>query len=341
MTLSVAIAGASGYAGGELARLLHNHPHFRVVTLAAGAKSGALVESVHPHLTALRGTAFVETSASTLENHDLVFLALPHGASAALARELKSPKIVDLGADFRLESAEQWNRYYGSTPHAGHWIYGLPELCDVSAIAAATRVANPGCYATAIALAAAPALSAGVADGTDITVVAASGTSGAGRSASESLLASEIMGSVSSYKTGGIHQHTPEIEQTLGRFSTSDVRISFTPLLVPMPRGIHATITMRAEGTNRESLKSIYENFYREKHFVSVLAGNEQPRTANVLGTNNVELQVTFDEHVNRLIVTAVIDNLGKGAAAQAIQNANIMCGFDQSTGLKLMGVAP
>ncbi|MEY2634537.1 MAG: hypothetical protein RIS75_477, partial [Actinomycetota bacterium] len=244
MTITVAIAGASGYAGAELARLLHSHPDFVVQTLAAGSQAGASVIEVHPQLAAFNDWVFADTSVEILNQHDLVFLALPHGQSAALATQLHPDvKIVDLGADFRLESSQAWDTYYGSTPHAGSWAYGLSEVLGTESLHGATRIANPGCYATAIALGAASAINSQLIDSSDVVVVAASGTSGAGRSASVSLLGAEVMGSVSSYKTGGVHQHTPEIEQTLQTLTHNEVKISFTPLLAPMSRGIHATIT--------------------------------------------------------------------------------------------------
>lgn len=344
MTISVAIAGGSGYAGGELLRLLAFHPEFRVSTVAASTKAGAPIRSIHPHLFEWRDVVFVDTDPAQLSQHDLVFLALPHGASAAIAAQLTGDcKVVDLGADFRLQAAAQWTKYYGDKhPHAGTWQYGLPELTDVASIAAANRVANPGCYATAIALAAAPAVAQNLCDASDIVVVAASGTSGAGRTASESLLATEIMGSMSSYKTGGVHQHTPEIEQTLNALASGGTKISFTPLLAPMSRGIHATVTAKLmSGASAADVRKAYVSRFADQPFVHVLPEGEQPRTANVLGTNHAQLQVMVDEHTNRLVVTIVIDNLVKGAAGQAIQNANIMFGFDQSTGLDQMGVAP
>lgn len=344
MTYSVAIAGASGYAGGELLRLLDSHPDFQVKTVAASSKAGQPIRSVHPHLFSWRDEAFAETDPAILSEHDLVFLALPHGASAAVVSAMgDGSRIVDLGADFRLTDAAQWARYYGTAHnHAGSWTYGLTELVARTSIAAADRVANPGCYATAIALAAAPAVAADIVDASDLVVVAASGTSGAGRTASESLLATEIMGSISSYKTGGVHQHTPEIEQTLSALTKSTVKLSFTPLLAPMSRGIHATVTAKLHSSvGSAEIRSLYEAKYASEPFVQLLPAGEQPRTSSVVGTNMAQLQVLVDEHTSRLVVTIVIDNLVKGAAGQAIQNANIMFGLDPSTGLTQMGVAP
>jgi N-acetyl-gamma-glutamyl-phosphate reductase len=342
MKHTVAVAGASGYAGGELLRLLDSHLHFDVTVVSAGSKAGMPIEAVHPHLGAWRGKVFADSDPALLATADLVFLALPHGASAEIASQLPDRvKVVDLGADFRLTSADAWTRYYSKTiPHAGSWTYGLPELVDNAVIAQSQRVANPGCYATAIALAAAPAIVNNVVDASDLVVVAASGTSGAGRTPSETLLASEVMGSISSYKTGGVHQHTPEIEQTLSNLAASDVKLSFTPLLAPMSRGIHATLTAKLTQEITDP-NALYTKYFADSPFVTVLPVAEQPRTSSVLGSNFVHMQAMIDSHTNRLVVTVVIDNLVKGAAGQAIQNANLMFGFDQSTGLHGIGVAP
>lgn len=341
MTISVAVAGASGYAGGELLRLVAAHSDFHLGLATANQQAGAAIRSVHPHLAGLGELRFGATDAAELARHDLVFLALPHGASAAIAAQLPDRcKVVDLGADFRLESAADWQRYYGNAlPYAGNWIYGLPELTGHGPIAASNRVANPGCYATAIALAAAPLLKRNVVDAGDIVAVAASGTSGAGRTPSDNLLASEVMGSVSSYKTGGVHQHTPEIEQSLRKFSGMDVKLSFTPLLAPMSRGIHATVT--AKLTSAADLNLLFADFYRDQPFVTVLPMPEQPRTSSVLGVNQVQLQALTDDHTGRAVVTIVLDNLVKGAAGQGIQNANIMFGLPETTGLSSLGIAP
>jgi N-acetyl-gamma-glutamyl-phosphate reductase len=342
MKQTVAIAGASGYAGGELLRLLAHHPNFDVTVVSADSKAGLPIEQFHPHLPQWRGQKFASSDPALLSSADLVFLALPHGASANIAAQIPSSvKIVDLGADFRLESASAWQKYYSKEiPHAGSWTYGLPELVDREAIKSSARVANPGCYATAISLAAAPLLANALVDASDVVVVAASGTSGAGRNAVESLLASEVMGSMSSYKTGGVHQHTPEIEQTLSKIAGSEVKLSFTPLLAPMSRGIHVTLTSKITSKITD-INAVFHDFYKGSSFVNVLPVGEQPRTGAVLGGNQTNIQAMVDEHTNRVIVTATIDNLVKGAAGQAIQNANLMCGFEESTGLSGIGVAP
>lgn len=340
MTVNVAVAGASGYAGGELLRLLAGHPKFRIRAVTAQGNAGQRLASVHPQLASLGELELLATTPENLSTADLVFLALPHGASAAIVNALPGHiRVVDLGADFRLQSTDAWSTYYPGSPHAGHWTYGLPELVDRSVISAASRVANPGCYATAIALGFAPILQH--VDASDLTVVAASGTSGAGRKATESLLASEVMGSMSAYKVGGVHQHTPEIEQTLAPFTNSEVRLSFTPLLAPMSRGILATLTAKATDPAAANVHDLLASFYDGEPFVRVLPIGEQPTTAATYGSNVVLVQGAFDAHTNRVVITVAIDNLVKGAAGQALQNANLMHDLDESAGLSTIGVAP
>ena len=339
--MKIGVVGASGYSGGELLRLLSSHPHFQVEYIAAGSQAGASITSVHPQLVNYADRAFEATEISQMNKCELLFFALPHGESAKIIAEVDSKiRIVDLGADFRLESPTSWDKYYGGE-YAGAWVYGLPEIPGQrEKISSATRVANPGCYATAIALAAAPALHSKIIDGSDIVVVAASGTTGAGRKASTNLLGSEIMGSLTSYKFGGVHQHTPEIEQTLSSLGDGDVKISFTPILAPMPRGILATVTAKLKSNLKTSdVQEIYRDFYKGEDFVSVLRGNQLPKTSAVLGSNSAQIQVAVDEHTNRIVISAVIDNLGKGAASQAIQNANLISGFPENAGLSSQGI--
>lgn len=340
--INVAVVGASGYAGGELLGILAGHPEMTLTLACAGEKSGELLTHVHPRLIGVphyEGSRFAQTDPVLMSDADLVFIALPPGQSALLANELPPPvKIVDLGADFRLRDAAAWRKYYGGE-HAGTWTYGLPELPDARpSIAASSRVANPGCYATAVALALWPAHAAGVIDATDVTVVAASGATGAGRKATESLLASSVMGSMSSYKVGGAHQHTPEMEQTIKGVGSGEVRIGFTPYLAPMPRGIISTCTAQTSVSAAE-LSSIYQSAYGNEYFVKVISVGQNLQTSSVSGTNAAQIQVALDEHTGRLVAIVVIDNLGKGAAGQAVQNANIMCGLPESTGLTLTGV--
>ncbi len=329
--MKTAVIGASGYSGGELLRILAGHPDFEVSAISAHSNAGEDVTSIHPFLHAYSGRKFVEVSSIDWKEIDFAFLALPHGESAKISLAIpKNIKIVDLGADFRLENPQMWEKYYGGD-HAGTWPYGLPELFREH-IVGAKRVANPGCYATAIALSVAPVAS--FID-TDIVVVAASGTTGAGRSAKINLLGSEVIGSLTSYKFGGVHQHTPEIEETICSISGQNMRVSFTPILAPMPRGILSTTTARlANWISTKEMHGMVSEYFRNEQFVTVLPLGQMPQTNAVYGTNRVHLQVACDEHTQRVIISAAIDNLGKGAAGQAIQNANLMCGFAESTGL-------
>lgn len=342
---SVAVAGASGYAGGELLRYLAQHPTFDLVAACAVGRAGESLTAVHPQFagTSWAGLVLDETTTDVLGQADLVFLAMPHGESAALVAQLPSEtKIVDLGADFRLHSADAWSTFYGGE-HAGSWTYGLPELPGARAqIREATKVANPGCYPTAVALALAPLAKAGAIDPMDIVVVAASGTSGAGRKATDSLLATNVMGSMGAYKVGGVHQHTPEMEQSIaaaGGWGIADVTLSFTPMLAPMPRGIVATCT--ATLTKVVDARSIMSAAYAGEQFVTVLPEGQWPQTGSVSGTNAAQLQVAVDDHTGRVVVVSVIDNLGKGAAGQAVQNANLMLGLDEGAGLDVIGITP
>jgi len=340
---TAAVAGASGYAGGELLRLLLGHPGLGVGPVAGGESAGRPVTELHPQLPQLAGQVFGPTEAAVLAESDLVFLALPHGRSAALVAELPADlPVVDLGADFRLTDAAAWSAYYGG-PHAGSWPYGLPELPGArAALAGATRVANPGCYATAVALALAPVLGAALVEPADVVVVAASGTSGAGRAAKRNLLGSEVMGALSAYKAGGTHQHTPEMEQSLTAAAGAEVTLSFTPVLAPMPRGILATCTaVLTDGTTEATLRDAMHAAYDDEPFVHVLPEGVWPTTAATLGSNSVQLQVAADLHAGRAVVVAVLDNLVKGAAGQAVQNGNRVLGLDETAGLPVAGVAP
>ena len=338
--MKTAVIGASGYAGGELLRLLATHPVFEVAVVSAHSNAGEQVTSVHPQLQSYAGREFVTADSIDFAPIELVFLALPHGESAALIAKLPSHlKIVDLGADFRLEDPAQWEKYYGGK-HAGAWVYGLPELApgQRETIKNQNKVANPGCYATSISLGIAPAIS--LIDSSDIVVVAASGTTGAGRSAKINLIGSEVMGSLSSYKFGGVHQHTPEIEQALSAVANKEVKISFTPILAPMPRGILATITAKlTSAMTTEQAHQLYSKHYANEFFVDLLPAGQMPKTSAVTGSNKVQIQVAVDQHSNRLVVSVAIDNLGKGAAGQAIQNANLICGLSEISGLALDGI--
>lgn len=343
MGLRVAVAGASGYAGGELLRLIALHPELELRVATAATHAGQPIGAVHPHLVDLADHVFVPTDPAALADADVVFLALPHGQSAAIAATLPaSALVVDIGADFRLRDPKAWAKFYGGT-HAGTWTYGLPELPGARArIAASRRIANPGCYVTAATLALAPLFAHRLVEPHDVVIVAASGTTGAGRTPKPNLLASEVMGSLSAYKVGGVHQHTPEIEQNLSDVAGEAVTVSFTPILAPLPRGILATCTARPKsGVDADAVRSALADAYRDEPFIRLLPEESWPQTAATIGSNAVHLQAAFDEAAHRVVVVAALDNLTKGAAGQAIQNANIALGFPETTGLSRIGVAP
>jgi N-acetyl-gamma-glutamyl-phosphate reductase len=338
MGTTVAVAGASGYAGGELLRLLSAHPEFEVGPVAAHSNAGEPLGAVHPHLATLADRELVPTDPAVLADADLVFLALPHGQSAAVAAQLPADlPVVDLGADHRLVSAEAWARTYGGD-HPGAWPYGLPELPGQrAAITAGGRAAATGCYAVATILPLAPLVAAGLVEPDDVVVVAASGSSGAGRSAKGSLLGSEVMGDLSPYSVGR-HRHVPEILQATGAGS-----VSFTPVLAPMPRGILATVTARPAraGITAADVREVLAGAYGAEPFVHLLPEDRWPHTAATLGSNSAHLQATLDADSGRVIVCSAIDNLGKGAAGQAVQCANLLLGLAETTGLPVDGVAP
>ncbi|MGO9054716.1 MAG: N-acetyl-gamma-glutamyl-phosphate reductase [Streptosporangiaceae bacterium] len=405
MGARVAVAGASGYAGGELLRLLAAHPDLELGAVTADSSAGKAIGEVHPHLAGINALAdrvLQPHGEASLAACDLVFLALPAGQSAALAATLPdSVKAVDLGPDFRLSDPDAWTRHYGSV-HAGRWVTGLPELPGArEQIRTAGRVAAPGCYATAAILALVPLVAAGLVRPDDIVIVAASGTSGAGRSLRADLLGSEVMGSVSAYAAGGAHRHTPEIEQAVREAASasetgpSDARpgpasatqgsatqgsatqasatqaspdravsrepgpdrgpepgseapgpsvcVSFTPLLAPMPRGILATCTARlsSPGSGTSELRAALTAAYAAEPFACVLPEGRWPATASVAGSNGAQLQVAADSRAGRAVIVSAIDNLGKGAAGQAIQDANLMLGLPETAGLTASGIAP
>ncbi|MET8825327.1 N-acetyl-gamma-glutamyl-phosphate reductase [Streptomyces sp. NPDC004610] len=342
MTVRAAVAGASGYAGGELLRLLLAHPEVETGTLTAHSNAGQRLGAVQPHLAPLADRILVETTPEALAGHDVVFLALPHGQSAAVAERLgPDVLVIDMGADFRLRDAADWETFYGSA-HAGTWPYGLPELPGArAALEGSKRIAVPGCYPTAVSLALFPAYAAGLA-GPEAVVVAASGTSGAGKAPKPHLLGSEVMGSMTPYGVGGGHRHTPEMTQNLSAVAGERIAVSFTPTLAPMPRGILATCNVKArEGVTGESVRAAYEKAFADEPFVRLLPEGQWPATASVQGSNAVQVQVAYDAAVGRIIAISAIDNLTKGTAGGAVQSMNLALGLDETTGLSTIGVAP
>jgi N-acetyl-gamma-glutamyl-phosphate reductase len=336
-----AVAGASGYAGGEVLRLLLGHPDVEIGAVTAGSNAGERLGTLQPHLVPLADRVLEETTVEVLSGHDVVFLGLPHGQSGAIARQLPDDTVViDCGADFRLTDESAWDAFYGGE-YAGSWPYGLPELADQRAqVAGSSRIAVPGCYPTVSTLAVAPAVAAGIVDASGIVVVAASGTSGAGKAAKPHLLGSEVMGSASAYGVGGTHRHTPEITQNLRLLTEDEVRVSFTPLLVPMPRGILATCSAPTT-VDADEAYATYEKAYADEPFVHLLPPGQWPQTKSVLGSNAVHVQVTVDRTAGRLVAVAAVDNLAKGTGGAAVQCMNLALGLPEATGLTTVGLAP
>ncbi len=346
MSYSVAIAGASGYAGGELLRLLSAHPEFEVVTVTAHQNAGQPLASVHPHLVSLGHLVLQETTPRVLAGHDIVFLALPHGASGAITAQLPDDVlVVDCGADHRLADPDAWATWYGGE-YFGAWTYGMPELLLADGrrqrdnLAGARRIAVPGCNVTAITLGLAPGVAAGVIAADDLVSVLAVGPSGAGKSLRTDLLAAEILGSASAYGVGGAHRHNPEIVQNLTAAGGRDVSISFTPVLVPMARGILATSTAKL-AAEPSAVRAAWEEAYAGEPFVRLLPSGVFPRVADTTGANTCLVGVSVDERAGRVVVVSALDNLVKGTAGAAIQSSNLALGLPESLGLPVNGVAP
>ena len=345
MTVRIAVAGASGYAGGEILRLLCGHPRLatgelEIGALTAGGNAGTRLGEHHKHLLPLADRVLEETTPEVLAGHDVVFLGLPHGQSAVIANALPpTTLIIDCGADFRLKDAGEWTRYYGGE-HAGTWPYGMPELLDNRAeLAGATRIAVPGCYPTVSILTIAPALAAGLIE-PRVNVVALSGTSGAGRAPKANLLASEVLGSARAYGVGGVHRHTPEIIQALSAVADQPVDVSFTPVLVPMPRGILSTVTARTTSSTEE-IRAAYAAAYDEEPFIYVLPEGEFPETGAVVGSNAIQIGFAIDERAGVLTAVGAVDNLTKGTGGAAVQSMNLALGWGETEGLTTVGVAP
>lgn len=343
--IKVAVAGASGYAGGEILRLLLGHPAYAqgrlsIGALTAAASAGSTLAEHHPHLTPLAQRVVEPTEPAVLAGHDVVFLGLPHGHSAALASQLgPDTVIIDCGADFRLTDAAAWERFYG-TPHAGSWPYGLPELPGArERLRGARRIAVPGCYPTAALLALLPAVASDLVEPA-VTVVAVSGTSGAGRAAKTDLLGAEVIGSARAYNIAGVHRHTPEIAQGLGAVSGRDVTVSFTPVLIPTSRGILATCTARTRASLPQ-LREAYEKAYDAEPFIYLMPDDQLPRTGAVIGSNAAHIAVAVDEAAQTFVAIAAIDNLVKGTAGAAVQSMNLALGWPETEGLSVIGVAP
>jgi N-acetyl-gamma-glutamyl-phosphate reductase len=339
MNLRVAVAGASGYVGGELLRLIDIHPNLELVTVTANSNVGQSVGAVHPKLHSFKDLVFVETNAETLANHDVVFLALPHTKSAEVVNWLDPDVLVlDCGADFRLESAPDFERFYKS-PHRGTWAYGMPELLIGSgvkqreALSGQKRIAVPGCNATAITLALAPLLAANLISPADLVSTLSVGTSGAGAAAEVNQ--GTGLQSAFAYQVGGIHRHIPEIQQNLNRVASSAVSITFTPVLVPMFRGILAVNTARVlPGTTLEALRQSLLDAYENEKYIQILPVGEFPDTKEVAMNNLFKIGIALDEETGRAVVISAIDNLVKGTAGAALQSMDIALGLAEELGI-------
>ncbi|GAA4732686.1 N-acetyl-gamma-glutamyl-phosphate reductase [Isoptericola chiayiensis] len=351
--LRVAVAGASGYAGGEFLRLAAQHPHLEIGALTAHSNAGTPLGAVQPHLRSLADRVLEPTTAEVLAGHDVVVLGLPHGASGELAAQLGDDVLVlDLGADHRLASAADWRAFYGSE-HAGTWPYGLPELIVADdagtgtqreRLAGVRRVAVPGCNVTAVTLGLQPGIAAGLLDPSDLVAVLANGFSGAGKALKPHLLAAEGLGAASPYAVAGTHRHIPEITQNLRTAGADAVSISFTPTLVPMARGILATATARlapGRSVDADAVRAVWEQAYADEPFVELLPAGQWPSTAATLGSNAALVQVALDEAAGRVVTVTAIDNLVKGTAGQAVQAMNLALGLPETAGLATEGVAP
>lgn len=347
MTYTVAVSGASGYAGGEILRLLAGHPDIEIRTVTAHSNAGQLLIQHQPHLRSLAHLTLQDTTPEILAGHDIVFLALPHGQSGQYTDALGDvPLVIDAGADHRLTSQEPWDAFYGGRFHEP-WAYGVPELLTGGVkqrenLRGASRISAPGCNASTVSLSLVPGVAAGVIDPSDIVSVLAVGPSGAGKSLKTNLLAGEILGTANPYAVGGTHRHIPEIQQALRAAGAADVRISFTPVLVPMSRGILATSTAPiVDGVSDEQIRAAWEGAYGDETFVQLLPEGQFPRTADVLGANMALMGLAIDRAANRVTVVAAVDNLAKGTAGAAVQSMNIALGLPEDRALTVNGVAP
>jgi N-acetyl-gamma-glutamyl-phosphate reductase len=341
-SISVAVVGASGYVGGELLRTLLAHPEVTIGALTAAGSAGSTLGEHQPHLAPLADRVLLPTEPEHILGHDVVFLALPHGTSASVAAQLgEDVLVIDCGADFRLQDPADWETFYGSE-HAGHWPYGLPELPGQrEALAGVKRIAVPGCFPTISTLTALPALAAGLI-APDLTIVAPTGASGAGKKLATSLLASQVMGQASAYGVGGVHRHTPEIEQNLQLASGVRPKVSFTPILAPMSRGILATVVAPLhDGVTEDDVQAAYAAAFADEPFVRILPAGQWPETKSVLGANAVQIQATADLRAHKLVAIGAMDNLAKGTAGGAVQSMNLALGLPEATGLTTVGVAP
>lgn len=361
---TVAVAGATGYAGGEALRILAAHPNFEVTCVAGHSSVGDKLGKHMPHIPQLADLVVEDTTPEVLNGHDVIILALPHGASGALASQLDpNAVVVDLGADHRLEEKSAWDAFYGGDFYQ-HWTYGMPELitgvaADGSysrqreALPGTKRIAGPGCNVTATTLALQPGITQGLVESKDIVADLVVGYSGAGKNLKRrtNLLAAEAFGSALPYSVGGTHRHIPEILQNFAHAAgksaaeADDYTLAFTPILAPMARGILATVsaklTDKALGMTDAEIRQVWLDAYEGQDFMVVLPEGVMPATANIIGSNAAHIQVVVDHHAGRLLAFAAIDNLNRGTAGQAVQSLNVALGLPEDAGLTKIGVAP
>lgn len=360
---TVAVAGATGYAGGEALRILAMHPDFEVTCVAGHSSVGDTLGKHMPHIPQLADLVVEDTTPEALNGHDVIILALPHGASGALATKLDpNAVVVDLGADHRLEERSAWDAYYGGDFYE-HWTYGMPELIvgkdadgayrrQRASLPGVKRIAGPGCNVTATTLAMQPGVAEGLVEPKTLVADLAVGYSGAGKNLKRTnLLAAEAFGSAVPYGVGGTHRHIPEILQNFAHAAgrdaaaASDFTLGFTPILVPMARGILAVVsaqlTDKAKAMSDDDIRAVWLNAYAGQDFITVLPQGTLPATANIIGSNAAHVQVVTDRKAGRLIAFAAIDNLNRGTAGQAVQSLNIALGLPEDAGLTKIGVAP
>lgn len=344
--INVAIYGASGYTGEELLRLLVGHPGARVVAVTSRRYAGIPVAEVYPVFSGLMDLSYQDVSPEAVaEQADVVFLALPHGVSMAFAPLFvkTGKKVIDLSADFRIHDVKTYEAWYGShkAPRAlAQAVYGLPEL-HREEIRKAKLVANPGCYPTSIILGLAPVLKSHWIDADSVIADSKSGASGAGREPQVSSLFCEVAEGFKAYKVGG-HRHTPEIEQELSALAGREMKISFTPHLLPVKRGILSTIYAKLNrAATAAEAADLYRRFYQGERFVRICRSGQFPNLSSVVGSNYCDIGVTVDKRTGRIIIVSAIDNLIKGASGQALQNMNLLCGIGEETGLPAVGLFP
>lgn len=360
---TVAVAGATGYAGGEALRILAAHPNFEVTCVAGHSSVGDKLGKHMPHIPQLADLVVEDTTPEVLNGHDVIILALPHGASGALASQLDpNAVVVDLGADHRLEEKSAWDAFYGGDFYQ-HWTYGMPELItgietdgsysrQREALPGTKRIAGPGCNVTATTLALQPGIAQGLVEPKDIVADLVVGYSGAGKNLKRTnLLAAEAFGSALPYSVGGTHRHIPEILQNFAHAAGKSAAeadgytLAFTPILAPMARGILATVsaklTDKALGMTDAEIRQVWLDAYEGQDFMVVLPEGVMPATANIIGSNAAHIQVVVDHHAGRLLAFAAIDNLNRGTAGQAVQSLNVALGLPEDAGLTKIGVAP